>query len=83
MAHGDDLIGQQPELIVGMMLALVKTPNGPAFNVQFQGDFNEFHARFMLDKARAFFDDYWRVQNAPKVAPVNGLPEALRKHLRG
>lgn len=48
------------------------------------GDFNEVNARFMLDKARAILDDHWRVQAAPRVIPggLNGLPEALRRHLK-
>jgi hypothetical protein len=40
--------------------------------------------RGILDKLRSAMDDHFRMANAPKIAPANGLahlPDALRRHL--
>ena len=83
----DDLLRpESPKVIAQLVIQLVEAPGGNVITVASQGDFNEMNGRYMMDKTRSTLDDHWRMANAPKVAPVNGLahiPESIKRRFRG
>jgi hypothetical protein len=74
MAGDDDVIKHEPSIHVFVKDGAI------SMNVQW-GD--ELTMRGLLDKARSTLDDYYRAQNMPKVLGANGMPDSIKRHLRG
>ncbi len=70
MSDNGDLIGQdQPKVVAEIVIRVLAHADGTRLpTIAATGpEFDEVASRFMIDKARAYFDDYWRMANAPRV----------------
>ena len=82
----DDLIANQPKVLKQIVISLIEIGEGvTSTNVQWR-DVDEITAYGLLEQARQliqveFFKQ--KVANAPRVQPANGIPEGIRRHLRG
>lgn len=83
----EDLIRNEgPKVLAQITIQIVEGPGGGLLHlVHSSGErFDEFHARYMMDKARVTLDDHFRMANAPRIAPVNGslkhLPAPIKRH---
>jgi hypothetical protein len=77
----DLLRNEGPKVLAAIQVTLVE---GGALNITIAKWADELVMRGILDKLRSAMDDHFRMANAPKIAPANGLehlPDALRRHL--
>lgn len=73
----DEIRQDGARVLATITITLVALPNGQTqTDVACGGEqWMEIHARFLLDKARAFLDDHWRQANAPRIAPPSLTPQ--------
>lgn len=77
----EDLIRNDPnapKVLAALTITVLSLPNGATqTKCDWQGEFTEINARFMLSKAGAILEEFWKSQNAPRVvAGANGMPIA-------
>jgi hypothetical protein len=73
----DEIRQEHPKVLAQITITLVGLPSGMSnTDITCGGEqFHEIHARFLMDKARAFLDDHWRQANAPRIAPPSLTPQ--------
>ena len=82
---GKQAAGGEPKLLQQIVVALLETSPGVTVT-HFSTTCNEEIAcRGLFDKGRVVLDEYWRLQNAPKMVDPGkvGFAPGLLKRLRG
>lgn len=82
----DDLIQNEPKILRQIVISVIETaPGQTATNVQWR-DVDEITGYGLLEQARQVMQGMFMQQkmaNMPRVQPVNGMPDVLKRHLRG
>ena len=79
----DDLIGNSENVVGQVVFRILKNPDGTtATNVEFSG-VDELTALGLIAKGTDIIKALFLQQSMPRVTPVNGMPDALKRHLRG